>query len=222
MTVDAPSGASVEYDPWLGGPSTWINAGRLNILSGSSLFLSDGNLTFTNTGTTIIDGEMTLDGPGSNTGALQGSGRLSLLQPAAFTNAGSVEPGGDGPGALTVSGDLSIPAGATLAIGIGGPESGTSHDRLDVEGAVTLGGELAVSLLDGFEPELGQSFEVLTYSSRTGHLRHPQRPRPRRHSLTRTDLLADFPSPHRRQPTCERKSLHQRDSARPARRRHRE
>ena len=111
---------------------------------------------------------MTLDGPGSNTGALRGSGRLTLLQPTAFTNAGSVEPGGDGPGALTVSGDLSIPAGASLAIGIGGTESGTRHNRLNVEGAVTLGGGLAVSLLDGFEPERGQSFEVLTYTSREG------------------------------------------------------
>ena len=99
--------------------------------------------------------------------------RSTISNGSQFTNTGAIAPGalrresGILPTVVT-SGALPIGTEGRLEIELGGTEPGTGYDRLDVEGVVALSGELAISLLDGFTPELGQTFEVMTFTSRTG------------------------------------------------------
>jgi hypothetical protein len=54
-----------------------------------------------------------------------------------------------------------------LRIEIAGLVPGDDHDRLVVTGAATLNGTLAVELVN-FTPSVGQTFEGMTFASRTG------------------------------------------------------
>jgi hypothetical protein len=53
-------------------------------------------------------------------------------------------------------------------IEIGGPNAGTDFDQLAVTGQATLDGTLTVNLINGFVPNSGDSFPVLTFGSGTG------------------------------------------------------
>jgi hypothetical protein len=57
---------------------------------------------------------------------------------------------------------------ATLLVEIGGTRPGSSFDQFAVGGTASLGGQLAVNFVNGFIPQPGQTFEVLTCSSLTG------------------------------------------------------
>jgi len=50
-----------------------------------------------------------------------------------------------------------------LEIQLGGTTPGTEHDQLVVTGDATLSGILNVSLIDGFEPKLGDSFFIVNH-----------------------------------------------------------
>ncbi|MFN0127284.1 MAG: choice-of-anchor tandem repeat NxxGxxAF-containing protein [Verrucomicrobiales bacterium] len=83
-------------------------------------------------------------------GVLTGHGTLA----GAVVNEGTLSPGSS-PGTLTIDGDYTQASSGRLLIEIASP---TNHDRLRVSGDVMLGGTLAVTLLDGFVPTLGQQF----------------------------------------------------------------
>src|SRR5437867_1264561 len=99
--------------------------------------------------------------------------------------AGVLSPG-NSPGKVTINGNLKIadgnprvindsytpPTGSdtvgTLAIEIGGVTPGTQHDQVIVIGNVELGGTLKISLINGFVPSPGQTFEIVKFGSATG------------------------------------------------------
>jgi hypothetical protein len=74
----------------------------------------------------------------------------------------------DPTGELAVQGDFLHLECGLLAIDLGGTQSGSDYDVLDVAGAVELAGDLSVSFaqVDGlpFAPALGDRFEILTAS----------------------------------------------------------
>jgi hypothetical protein len=51
---------------------------------------------------------------------------------------------------------------------IGGLTPGTQFDQLLVSGIATLGGTLDLLLLNGFNPGIGATFQILNYGSRVG------------------------------------------------------
>ncbi len=55
-----------------------------------------------------------------------------------------------------------------LNIEIGGTSPGTGYDQLVITGTATLGGTLNVSLINGFTPASGDTFQILTFASRGG------------------------------------------------------
>jgi hypothetical protein len=55
-----------------------------------------------------------------------------------------------------------------LNIEIGGATPGTQHDTLNVTGDLALDGALEVSLINGFNPSVGQSFNILDWGSLAG------------------------------------------------------
>lgn len=90
-------------------------------------------------------------------GSVTGSGQLSGL----VTNSGTVAPG-DSVGGIVVSGDYVQTATGRLEAQLGGAATpGVDYDRLLVTGNATLNGELAVSLVSGFQPSPGDSFDVV-------------------------------------------------------------
>jgi hypothetical protein len=98
-------------------------------------------------------------------GSLAGTGTVN----GNVTNAGEVSPGGDGTaGVLTINGSYTQTDTGLLTIDLGGTTAGTQYDQLKVTGAASLGGTLTVDLINGFSPAAGNSFQVLTFASRTG------------------------------------------------------
>jgi T5SS/PEP-CTERM-associated repeat protein len=89
-------------------------------------------------------------------GSLSGSGTID----GKLINHGAVAPG-NSPGILTVEGDYAQSPGGTLMIEIGGTNKGIHYDALDMSGSAMLGGLLNVSLVNGFIPTAGNSFEIL-------------------------------------------------------------
>jgi hypothetical protein len=73
-----------------------------------------------------------------------------------------------GPGEVTFGGDVTFGGGSTLDVEIGGTQPGTQYDVVHVTGTATLDGTLRVTLLDGFVPQPGDAFQVLTFGSRAG------------------------------------------------------
>lgn len=76
-----------------------------------------------------------------------------------------VRPGGDQAasltGVLTINGDYTQ-QDARLAIKIKGTAAGSEYGVLNVTGTATLGGELQIMPIEGFEPQPGDEFVVLT------------------------------------------------------------
>jgi hypothetical protein len=71
-------------------------------------------------------------------------------------------------GILTINGNYTQANAGALSIELGGRSVGVPYDRLAVTGQATLDGTLAISLIGGFSPLVGDSFQVLTFGSATG------------------------------------------------------
>ncbi len=113
-------------------------------------------------------------------GTLSGSGHIMTGSgpiPGQVENrGGTVSPGsvstGNGVGSLEITGRFSNGAGGTLAIELGGLVAETMFDVLVIDGPAALAGILDVSLVDLgsglFDPQLGDTFEILTASEGVG------------------------------------------------------
>ncbi len=80
---------------------------------------------------------------------------------------GSVEPGLSA-GTLTIDGDYTQQAGGMLTIEAEGLTPDTEHDQLIVTGAAMIDGTLAVEFINGYVPNPGDSFVVLTAGTLSG------------------------------------------------------
>jgi fibronectin-binding autotransporter adhesin len=120
-------------------------------------------LTTVSNGTLLVDGVLAASAVNVDVdGILGGSG--SILQPV--YSDGIASPGDGGPGLLTVGSYTQTP-GATLVIEIAGTVSGSGYDRLAVSGGAAIDGTLSVST-NGYAPQNGDTFTVLTAASVTG------------------------------------------------------
>ena len=72
-------------------------------------------------------------------------------------------------GTLTINGNYTQTASGSLDIDLGGTTAGSQYDQLAVSGTATLGGQLDVSLINGFQPALGNTFQPLTFASSSGN-----------------------------------------------------
>lgn len=69
---------------------------------------------------------------------------------------------------MTFDNNVSVGAGSRLQIELGGSPSGTKYDQVRVTGGLSLDGTLSVSLIDGFAPTRGDSFDILDWGSLSG------------------------------------------------------
>lgn len=80
---------------------------------------------------------------------------------------GDLRPGAS-PGEVSFGGDVVLGTLSTTQVELAGTAPGVEYDRLTIAGDVSLAGELAVALIDGFFPTPGEEFEIMTFSSRSG------------------------------------------------------
>lgn len=125
-----------------------------------------GNLTNSNTNTSTIDGTVTVTGNFTQNGLLNGHG--TLVVPNGLLNNGTIAPG-NSPGQLSVTGNFTNAVSGILQIELGGNTApGNDYDQLAVSGSSSLSGILDISLVNGFTPQAGQTFTILTSSSVSG------------------------------------------------------
>ncbi len=144
----------------------FVNTGTVDIQT-NRMNMQQSSYTQT-AGQTILSGgdflmvlpnaPMTIDG-----GMLMGIGMIS----ANVANNGGVTAPGLSAGELTIMGDYTQGAGATLDIEIGGTNAG-EFDVLTVSGTASLAGELLITDLAGFTPLSGDTLVILTAASVTG------------------------------------------------------
>jgi hypothetical protein len=92
-------------------------------------------------------------------GIIGGTGTLNLSG-SNLTNQGTVAPGSSA-GTLTMNGNYTQASGGKLAMELGGTAAGT-FDKLIVNGTAFLDGEVNVSLLGSFIPNINDTFTILT------------------------------------------------------------
>lgn len=183
-TIDALGGTGIvnfSGDSTVNGAS--FNTGTLNISSGlvtmnalssiDTLNLSGGALASTG-GLKIknvldwIGGDLSITGDYYNeTGAVFNAKVAGPLYVGTLYNNGTLSIGGS-PGTLIIAGNYVQGSTGSLNMELGGPEQGVDYDWLNITGSATLDGTLNVALFGGFTPEVGDLFDVITYSSVTG------------------------------------------------------
>ncbi len=118
--------------------------GKTSLSAGSTLQVGTSN------GMTILGG--TLNGTGTVTGNVNAI-------------AGTLEGGtGTAAGVLTVSGAVTLGAGATLAANLDGTSAGATYSQV-VAGSASLAGTLKMVLTTGYSPAAGSSYTVIGTSS---------------------------------------------------------
>ncbi len=141
---------------------TVANKAKLSVATNITMGTADSD--HTNSGTLILldDSTATILGNSftNQAGGLLGGNGTFNASTSGIVNEGTVAPG-ESPGLLTITGDFIQRAGGILDIELSGLIAGSEFDRLTVSGTANLAGILNVSLLDGFDPILGNSFDFL-------------------------------------------------------------
>jgi cyclophilin family peptidyl-prolyl cis-trans isomerase len=138
----------------------YLGAGSASLIPAEGLTFStrdtfiDSGAVFAGTGPIIV-------GAGRTLGIREGTSLGSEL-----INQGALEPGLQ-LGAIMVE-SYRQETGATLEIQLLGTAADTQYDQLLVSNGALLGGDLNVSLLGGFIPELGDHFNILIAGSLSG------------------------------------------------------
>ena len=129
---------------------TKVGTGTLT-LAGTNTY---SGLTTVAGGTLRVDGSIAGDVLVRSGARLEGRGHIPRMP---TVEAGGVFAPGTSPGTITIGG-LTMMSGSTLEFELGD----VARDRIVVtnNGNVSLAGTLAISLLDGFTPTLGQSFSL--------------------------------------------------------------
>jgi hypothetical protein len=98
-------------------------------------------------------------GPVSGSGSFTGTGTAVFLA--------SLSPGSS-PASVSFAGGATLGGGTSLVMELGGTTPGSGYDRIQVAGELSIGGVLAVSLIGGFVPGAGNTFDILDWGILSG------------------------------------------------------
>lgn len=138
------------------------NFGSIQVSSGSTLgldaFTQNSGEVFVNQGTLTTLGGQTLY---FNGGTLRGAGTITA--PLSLTSTGLEIGSGSTAGTLGITGATTFGSGSSFRVDLNGTTQGTGYDRLNVTGAVALGGDLMVRVGSSFLSSIQRtdSFTVL-------------------------------------------------------------
>ena len=142
-----------------------LRTGGLTNNSGRLLSVGSGNMdvfgNVTNNGTVSIQNGRTATFYGN----VNGSGSFTGTGTAVFL--GSLSPGSS-PALVNFGGNANLGGAISLSIELGGSILGTTYDKIHVTGELSIGGTLAVSLINGFLPGAGATFDVLDWGTLSG------------------------------------------------------
>lgn len=158
-TLRASNGGSLNLYTLAASGTVTNNGGTLEALAASAINGSAGVSLIQNSGTIDLQGgAMTFPlGVDLEGGAMIGSGTFTG---PIRNNGGSVGPGHSA-GKIIVEGNYTQGANGVLNMEIGGTAAATEYDQLQVSGTAALGGTLNVSLIDGFQPQVGEVFQLI-------------------------------------------------------------
>lgn len=164
-----------------------LNAGSsaLNLASsgytsiGGSVSLAGGSINSIN-GVRVKSGK-TLSGFGLVSGPLDNQGTVTggtggnvlhltgqVTGPGSFTQnvsfEGSYSPG-NSPASVSFGGATTLAATNQLIMELGGTTLSTQYDHITASGSLALGGALKVSLINGFVPAAGETFDLLDFGA---------------------------------------------------------
>ncbi|MEM9914860.1 MAG: PEP-CTERM sorting domain-containing protein [Planctomycetota bacterium] len=150
LAIGADDKLTLGFAGFLTVNTSWVNEGEI-VLEDFSQLATQRGLTNAATGT--------LRGAGLST--------LSYVANDGLTNFGTIAPGNTtSPGLpeagfLNIAGDLLLGSTSKIEIEIGGGTTNVDYDQIFVAGNVGLGGELSVTLINGFTPDASTTFSVL-------------------------------------------------------------
>lgn len=150
------------------GPAGMVNSYVMEVESGCTMEVHNATgFGQTLAGRLIVDGTLSVfDGALTlNAGTLEGDG---TVEGAVVNTLGIVLPGGAYVGDLDVAGAFSQAGTGTTTIKLSGTTPITEYDQLHVSGLATLSGNLFPFPIEGFIPQPGQSFTVMTTGSQLG------------------------------------------------------
>lgn len=140
---------------------------RWGLLTLDSANTTTQTFTATNTGSAAVTDEVEVRITGVGAGGDAGNTHFY----AASVDASFIsDPNGiafDPTGIMELGGDYTQLASATMKMDLEGSQPG-EYDQLQVAGGVTLDGTLNVSMIDGFVPATGQTFDIITADSVSG------------------------------------------------------
>lgn len=148
---------------------TFTNNGNINVGNAATFSVPAGFIQ--NGGTTTLASGATLD-VGTNAVDLINAAVLTgvgMVNGDVINTAGTVAPGSS-PGIMMISGNYTQGLNGSLAIDVQDPglTAGADYDQLIIGGSAALNGNLFVTLLGGYEPPQGQTYDILTYASASG------------------------------------------------------
>jgi len=151
----------------LGGGLTFtqslLNTGTVSAQDGTSVFA--GGLTQSGNSSVIalsggnLQGDVTI-----LAGTIMGTG---MVNGNLVVGAANVAPGAS-PGAITITGNLSLNPASVMNLEIAGLVQGTGYDFVYILGNASLAGTLNVNTIGGFVAPAGSSFAVMQYASSSG------------------------------------------------------
>ncbi len=141
----------------------FTNSGTTESLSGTlrftAAFTQSGGTTRLNGGSITSFSAVSVQG-----GILEGNGTLT----ADVSNTGGSFSPGLSAGLLSETGSYTQGSGGTYNVEIGGLSAGAQFDKTTITGSATLGGTLSIALINAYEPNLGDTFQIMTFGSRSG------------------------------------------------------
>ncbi len=103
----------------------------------------------------------------TNQGTLRvaNGGTMNLTGPSLF-NSGAIQVGSRG--TMKLSGNYTQDASGHMFFEVHGLTAGTGYGQLNISGAAALDGALNLGFLNGFQPSLGDAFDLIHWGSSTG------------------------------------------------------
>ncbi len=135
-------------------------SGTMNL---SSNYTQSGGVTNMTGALTLASGHSLNESGGSFFGIGTVTGNIDLTGGLLSAGSASMKAG-----ELTFSGTYIENGAGALDVDLGGTTAGTQYDVLNITSTASLGGTLNVDLISGFRPTVGESFDILNYSSETG------------------------------------------------------
>ena len=158
--------------------TTLRNFGTMTLTANNSLLRFDAGTSISGWGAIVLTNDAILEVSNfflftnevtnGSDHTIKGNGTIQIDPGPSLMNNGTIAPGVEVGTLKFKGGNLRLSYASKLAFEIGGPIQGTGYDHLEKIDVVpwTLGGKLAVTLINGFTPTASDAFEIITTQAR--------------------------------------------------------